>query len=262
MKRVLIYTVHKAASMFLHELGTDLERQLQLVFYSINNKDYHDQIKNLSWKSFIETTKGPCCFGPIRAGEDIALPVFPNDLENYSIVLHLRDPRDVLTSAYYSHAYSHPATDRFRPSAELRSKWEEEGVDHFVLNRIERVKKEYEELCERLMGKENTVLVKYEDMVTDYGKWLKEFLSVFAGFEPRKKGIISQFVDKNTYEEIYAKLYKKHRADFQPAKKKENVYEHKRQVTPGDYVRKLDKSTISTLNAEFSSVLASLGYKE
>ena len=70
MKNVLIYTVHKAASMFLHKLGMDLAKRLELDSYSINDKEYYDKIKNSSWKAFIESTTGPSCFGPIRAGED------------------------------------------------------------------------------------------------------------------------------------------------------------------------------------------------
>ena len=44
MKNVLIYTVHKAASMFLHKLGMDLAKRLELDSYSINDKEYYDKI--------------------------------------------------------------------------------------------------------------------------------------------------------------------------------------------------------------------------
>lgn len=260
MKSVLIYTVHKAASMFLHKLGADIGKQLELDAYSINDKKYYDQIKNSSWKSFVESTTKPSCFGPIRAGEDVALPVFPDHMEKYTVVLHIRDPRDVLTSAYYSHVYSHVTTDRFKPSSDQRERWEEEGIDHFVINRVERVKKEYEELCARLLGKGNLTLVKYEDMVTDYGRWLEDFMSAFSAFEPRQKAGMSLVLGKSTHEKIYSTLYNKYKDDFLPAKKDEDVYSHKRQVTPGDYARKLGKSTIETLNGEFSTILTSLDY--
>ena len=260
MSSVLVYTVHKAASMFLHKLVTELAKQLEFNVYSINDKKYHDIIKEASWKSFIETTTGPSCFGPIRAGEDVALPVFLDDISKYSVVVHLRDPRDVLTSAYYSHTYSHGITDRFRPTSEQRKEWEEQGVDGFVVNRIPRVKKEYEDLCDRLVGKENVTLVKYEEMVTDYGGWLKGFMSAFSGFEVRHTAVLDTLLGEKNHEKVYSKLYKKYKDDFNPEKKEEDVYSHKRQVTPGDYKRKLKESTIETLNGEFSSVLMNLGY--
>jgi hypothetical protein len=260
MNSVLVYTVHKAASMFIHKLVTELANHLEFDVYSINDKNFHDKIKSISWRTFIETTAGPSCFGPIRAGEDVAQPVFLDDISNYSIVLHVRDPRDVLTSAYYSHTYSHVITDRFKPTTEQRKQWEEQGVDDFVINRIPRVKKEYEELCTRLVGKDNVTLVKYENMVTDYGSWLRAFMSSFSEFEPREKPIIGNLLGKKTHEEVYTMIYKKYKGDFKPAKKEEDVYSHKRQVTPGDYKRKLMESTIDKLDDEFSLILSNLGY--
>lgn len=260
VKNVLIYTVHKAASMFLHKLGTDLATRMDFAFYSINNEKYYEQIQDSSWKLFIESTVGPSCFGPIRAGEDIALPVFPDRIEQYSVIMHLRDPRDVLVSAYYSHVYSHKVTKRFKPSDGQRKKWEDQGVDDFVINRIERVKKEYEDLCAHLLCRENVILLKYEDMVTDYGKWLEGFLFAFTEFEPKRSTGIGRILGENTHQKIYADLYEKYKGDFSPARNKEDVYSHKRQIIPGDYARKLKESSIDILNNEFSSLLTSLDY--
>ncbi|WP_316788077.1 hypothetical protein [Thermoleptolyngbya oregonensis] len=35
---ILIYTVHKAASMFLHRLTRQIARELEMEYFSINNK--------------------------------------------------------------------------------------------------------------------------------------------------------------------------------------------------------------------------------
>lgn len=261
MKKVLIYTVHKAASMFLHKLGTDIEKKLDMDFYSINNNAFRNQIKDVSWKEFIEKTSGASCFGPIRAGEDVALPVFPDNLDDYVIILHLRDPRDVLTSAYYSHVFSHPDTKIFKPSHDQKDNWEKAGVDNFVLKRVDRVKKEYEELCAHMLGKNNVILVKYEDMVTNYGAWLKDFMSGFSSFEIRKTSLIGSLFAPGSHDELYDFLFKKHAGDFLPEKKREDVHSHKRQVTPGDHARKLKQSTIDSINSDFSSVLSKLNYK-
>ena len=99
MKGLLIYTVHKAASMFLHRLTNDLSKHIGFDYYSINKTEYFDQIKSISWKKFIESKPKNSCFGPIRAGA--AEPSIPEELESYSIVLHLRDPRDVLVSLFF-----------------------------------------------------------------------------------------------------------------------------------------------------------------
>ena len=106
---VLIFTVHKAASMFLHKLTDDLSKIIGFDYYSINKTKYYDQITSLSWKKFIElNTHKKSCFGPIRAGT--AEPSIPKNMEFYSIILHLRDPRDVLVSMFYSYRYMHPGS--------------------------------------------------------------------------------------------------------------------------------------------------------
>ena len=85
-------------------------------------------------------------------------------------------------------------------------------------------------------------------------------MSAFSEFEPMQKVGMSLILGENTHEKVYAALYNKYKDDFLPAKKDEDVYSHKRQVTPGDYARKLEKTTIETLNGEFATILTSFGY--
>jgi hypothetical protein len=41
---------------------------------------------------------------------------------------------------------------------------------------------------------------------------------------------------------------------------KEDIYRHRRQVTPGDHKRKLQPETIAILNSTFSDILKGFGY--
>ena len=110
MRSVLVYTVHKAASTFLHKLSIEICSELSLPYYSINDSKYHQIILDQSWESFIENlAETSACFGPIRSREKKGevQPLIPKNVGDYSIILHLRDPRDVLTSLYFSHVYSH-----------------------------------------------------------------------------------------------------------------------------------------------------------
>lgn len=67
-------------------------------------------MKELSWNGFIQKylsqAEKRACFGPIRLLE--AMPSIPEGIEDFSVVLHLRDPRDVLVSSFFSNAFSHP----------------------------------------------------------------------------------------------------------------------------------------------------------
>lgn len=251
MRKILIYTVHKAASMFLHQLSCEISEELNVDYLSINNKEDYDSILNNSWLSYISDDSRQGIFGPIRAFE--AVPNIPDDtvLDNYSIVLHLRDPRDVLTSLYYSQVYSHPRKPgAFNPSVEEIESWVEEGIDKFVLERAGFIQTRYHELCSRLLNRSNVNFVRYETMVTSYSHWLVRFLSSFSELIPSVDDFTS----------LYCKLYDRHHSDFDVDA--EDVYRHKRQVKPGDHNRKLKANTIEKLNVEFQSILNMLGYQD
>lgn len=246
-KNVLIYTVHKAASMFLNRIAHDTADEMDMNCFSINADQYYSKIRKQSWKRFIMEQKGPACFGPIRSGEDTSdtPAIFPENLDDYAVVLHLRDPRDMLVSLYYSQTYSHPKRqDGFNPDDFERKVWEKEGVDAFVLKRAPQFKELYRNLTSRLLGKDNVVFLTYETLVTNYSSWLSGFLSAFQ--------------NGSDIMQIHTCLLKKYEHAFEPMA--EDIYRHKRQITPGDYLRKLKRDTIDALNRELKPVLAELNY--
>lgn len=247
MDKILIYTVHKAGSMFLHRITAEAAEAFGLDYYSINKECHYDLIQSNSWNSLTEDDSKTGCFGPIRAGE--ALPNIPQCLDSYKIILHLRDPRDILTSLFFSCAYSHPRQEGcFDVSDEQRKLWHEEGIDPFVIAKAKNWKARYEQLCQALLGHENTVLIKYEDMVTDYQKWLEAYLSVFHNGAASQPSLGS----------IHDDLYHKHKDEFHVSS--EDIFRHKRQVTPGDHQHKLAPETIECLNHTFSDILRLLHY--
>ncbi len=259
MESILVYTVHKAASTFLNLLLRQITRRYGIAHYSQNDETYHDAIQSQGWSRFIDRHQAnPACFGPIRGGHSKEL--FPENLSDYSIVLHLRDPRDVLTSMYYSYAYSHCVQPgRFEPASGQREKWRDEGVDRFVLRSAAGVQRIYEHLCEHLLGRQNVNVVRYEDMVTDYEQWLPGFLGSFRHLPiPHRKKrhlILPQSVRQFRMRQ---QLYQRHKDAFSVAS--EDKLNHKRKVTPGDYLDKLQPETVDYLNTKLASLLATLGY--
>lgn len=257
MKSVLIYTVHKAASMFIHSLSGDVANELNINYHSVNHRHEYDLIKQSSWRTFIEDGDREGCFGPIRAGVDE--PIFPTKLDDFSIVLHVRDPRDVLVSLFYSHTYSHKTRQGgFNPGDEKRKKWAEAGVDKYVTDMLPEYKRRYEMLISTLLNRENVVFVRYEELVSDYSKWLENFLIAFSHIS--KKRVLKLFTIPSSLKPVHQKLYQKNKNQF--AVQAEDVHRHKRQVTPGDHKRKLKQETIDLLNEEFKDVLPALGYEK
>ena len=256
MRKVLIYTVHKAASVFLHQVASEVSQELCIDHHSVNSPLY-DTIMERSWKGLIEDDTKTGCFGPIRALE--AMPNIPDNPDLYAVILHLRDPRDVVTSLFFSYLYSHPRSEgRYNPSADLLKQWEDEGIDAFVIKNIPTFKQRYGELCSSFFGRENVVFLKYEDMVTNYSVWLDQFLSAFSHFPFRSQDSYENTNNVTDMTSLHQKIYEKHKDDF--AVSSEDVYAHKRQVMPGDYERKLRRETIVQLNREFRDILDLLQY--
>jgi len=253
MKKVLLYTVHKSASMFLHNLLGDLAQIYRLDHFSMNYEKMFEPIRQRSWNEYIDQNDG--IFGPIRILE--AEPNIPADLSNYSVILHTRDPRDILTSLFYSHTYSHKTWEGgFNPSDEKRKKWEQRGIDHFVVrNKV--ILKKYQYILDHLWGKPGVIHVTYEEMVTDYSSWLSNVLPAFAHL-PFPKRFLKLGLKDPSLESLHTKLHNKYKADF--STKKEDMHSHKRQVTPGDFRRKLKSESIEEINQKFAEILQALNY--
>jgi len=253
-QNVLVYTVHKAASKFLTRLIVEVRKYLDMNHYYVNTDNFN-WIDKTGWKNFIQEPPKSGCFGPIRL-KGVAEMFLPDDLEQYRIVAHMRDPRDVLTSLFYSHTYSH-SRNLFDPGDEARSEWEAGGIDRFVLDRALGFKSRYDIFCSHLHNRKNVLVLRYEDLVTDFETWLRQFLTVFSDWADED----SEQNSLMTLSDLHCTLYAKFQSEF-TALGKENIYKHKRQVTPGDHRRKLRPDTILQLNTIFSEALEALGHTD
>ena len=175
------------------------------------------------------------CIGPIRRPIDIANP------DQSRIILHLRDPRDVLTSLFFSHCYSHFG---FETRAQEREEWIKAGIDKFVLDKSHDYAERYDAYCNTLFGRPNVTFVTYEEMVQSFETWLIKFLAPFR-------------LPQN--EQITGNILLQYKNEFRVPS--EDITQHKRKITPGDYLEKLRPETIHTLNQKFSRSLEKLGYQ-
>lgn len=248
MKNVIVFTMHRSASMFLFTLTRDISHHFQMPYYSVNDQSFPDE--HAYRENPVVFTDRQGCFCPVRFYVKI-----PN-IEQFNIVLHLRDPRDVLTSWYYSKTYSHPRRkNEFMASDDDRARWVKEGVDVNVLRDAQGVLLRYEEYCEHLLGKPNVNFVKYEDMVFCFRRWLRRYISSF----PIEHSTGFSMLGKKLLKEVFIyNLILNYKKKFR--KPKENVYNHVRQILPGDHKRKLKPETIEKLNNIFGYVLKRLEY--
>jgi len=241
---IAFFTIHKAASVFA---GSVLRRMAKLSGYECIHYEacafaggqlpYRYDLLG-DWSENIYPSKG-YFFGPFREYHN-AIPW----LNNGSIILHLRDPRDVLVSLYYSLRYSHSIPNSNKNVAlNMRSTREAISlidINEFVLDEAPRIKKVYLDYLEGFENLNAVWISKYEEMIGDFAGWLLKACRFLEVENPAKmvetlKGMQSLEVS-------------------------ENKNNHKRQVTPGDHLRKLNADTIYKLDMVLKDVLIKSGY--
>ncbi|HUA53734.1 MAG TPA: sulfotransferase domain-containing protein [Candidatus Sulfotelmatobacter sp.] len=178
-------------------------------------------------------------FGPFR---DSYIKDMPS-LRNARVVLHVRDPRDCLVSHHYSVAYSHeiPPTGPIRDDLmHRRQVYLNQGVDQSSLTDCGDFHRIFAALRDLARSHGGLYVSRYEDMVADFGGWLDRLCS---------------FVRCDRLDAVKEAL--KHQTSFAV---RENPLNHMRQVTPGDYRRKLTQQTQRALTEQLSDVLEYFGY--
>jgi hypothetical protein len=231
-RSIAIWTVHRAGSMFVYRLTRDLCRGLGLLHRSVNG----GSLAARPDPGDLRPTP-PACYGPIRY-PPAALP------PDITALIHLRDPRDVLTSLFYSHTFSHSTRGGFRPSRLERRRWAEQGIDAWVLERADGLLGDYSAYVE-LLGHPAARLLLYETMVTDFDSWVQRFLEPFALREPTT---------------VAAQLVAAYADELRPVR--EDRRRHRRQVAPGDHRDKLTAATRRHLDRMFADVLSALGCRD
>ena len=254
-RNVIAYTTHKAGSMVLHRVLKDICELNRIRYYSPNESKTQLPFDRIfAGYDFIAKKRG--CFGPLR------FFVPSKAIAEASVILHLRDPRDVLTSMFYSYCFMHAG--EIEAHTGYRKEVAEAGIDRFVLDMVSapfyeyrgdygigsRYKKHvgtvldrYERYLTELLARPNTTVVSYEEMILSFPSWLGKLTGAFDLSDP---------------EETRAVVAARHANSV--AAGEEDVWSHKRKVTPGDHREKLQPETIRKLDLVFATVLEKLGY--
>lgn len=255
---MVVFTTHRAASMLLHRVLRDICAKNEIPYYSPNqSRDKQIPFERIfNGEDFIARRDG--CFGPLRFFVPSAA------LPTARIVLHLRDPRDVLTSMFFSYCFMHPG--EIEPNTGYRKEVAEAGIDKFVLDMSDEnfgryrgsygtglrhgkyagnIRDRYFAYLREIVGKPNALVISYEEMVLDFASWLRKFLSAF---------------ELDDADETYQFVMSRRAESVKPGD--EDISKHKRKVTPGDHKEKLKPETITDLNRRFSEVLDALGYSK
>jgi hypothetical protein len=122
-----------------------------------------------------------------------------------------------------------------------REKIKNTSIDQYALSEAGSYRTRLNILHEIIKGHNNVLVLKYEDMVDRTEHWLQQ-IATFTG-QPLTPGLRAALGSK---------------IDFSVAK--EDVSSHKRQVSPGDHLRKLRPETITKMNAALKGQLTAFNY--
>ena len=252
----MVYTMHRSGSMLLHRVLRQLVKHSGHRYVSPNRgADERVSVHDVAgdpdrWLS------QPGCFGPFR----VYIPVPRSD--ECRMLLHLRDPRDVLVSMFYAYCYSHSGP--LPGDTGYRREVARAGIDAFVIQMATAEKSpvegtygtgadlwdfagnlrdRYAAYLSSVYGRDNTVFLRYEDMIDAPHPWIRSVASVMGVEDPELFNDLTSRVDSSF-----------------TVKRGEDAWSHRRQVTPGDHRDKLRPETISRLNGVFRDVLETLRY--
>lgn len=159
-------------------------------------------------------------------------------------ILLVRDPRDMLTSLYFSVKYSHPVPEKGR-SREMMLKRQEVAneltIDEFALRNAQSILNSFHSYM-RVLDQPNWHLFKYEEVIEKKELWIQELAAVLK--LPLSEEELNQLLQ---------------RVDVFPNEEKQ--HEHVRQVWPGNHKKHLSSSTIDQLNGKFETVLERFNYE-
>jgi hypothetical protein len=241
---VYFYTLHKCASTLFGSYVLKNVKRLRLVDYAARISR-GDPVECVTFKE-----KG-CIYGPIRLSTSPGSVIYTRLVEPASridfirdkiAVFLIRDPRDILVSAYYSFGYTHKFSivkeiaDRQRRTRELiRSK----TIDAFALETANATLKRFHIIDRLSQACNRGIVLKYEDMIYNWEKFssgLTKYLDI----------------DRKTLRRTF---------DLSRPLEKENETAHRRSGKPGAYRDKLLASTVETLNIIFAPVFKRFYYE-
>ena len=223
--------------MFLYELFFRLARYKGIPFYSENRLVPNDHL-------LTEDVDHDFCFLPIRHFRTYTKMFLPE--VKVQRICHVRDPRDILVSQYYSFGWNHDDLGFCDRAVQTRENIRKQTVDDYVLEEMAatwRLNRRLNWLAEMLEN-EDVTLVTYEEMINDFGGWLDKVIEPM-GFSRIEK----QFAK--------TRLRLKFQKSFRPEK---GAKPHKRQVAPGEHIKRLQPETVRELNRVLQPHLQRLGY--
>jgi hypothetical protein len=244
---VYAFSLHKAGSTLLYNILNELSRAAGLIYYSVPDILYQQNVSDIFRPCDIGEPfrQIGVCYGGFRS-----FPAFPVPfLDSARIAFLVRDPRDMITSLYFSTRYSHlappPAASEGAREELLtaRSRLEQVDINAFALEIVHDYTKEFEGyIAQGFHWRPNVATYRYEDVIFRKRLWIDHLCAWFGWAIP------SSFKDRVA-------------AAFDVSMEGERPDQHIRQVKPGNYRKHLRTETIAAISQVLAEPLQMYGYE-
>lgn len=256
---VLFFTSHKCASSFVDNcLDLVLKNsQYRLINYasaiwrlgnSINIKNENEDPlgNNESLKLFLEQASDSLFFQKGEIYAPLRVPVDFPTRSGFKHIFFLRDPRDVLVSAYYSRVYSHklPINNTSKKKyQEKRRLTLEKGIDQHAVEAAQKwLIPLYGQYKEFLESSDSYLYITYDDFKNDP----KQFVQTIMNF-------LNVQISKSELNYLSKQA--------SPVQKEVDINKHKRSGKSQQYLKELKPETIDSLNHILDKHLDYWGFK-
>jgi len=223
IRLVDVHSLHKSGTMFLFNFFKHLSGVRDATMLSSNHSPASDyrSITDVESLHSVSAGKQVVCRCPIRTFE---LKQFQVPDVNQHRIFHLRDPRDMIVSEYFSFGWIHADDDDLLEAR--RREIQQMSIDDYVID------------------PQRETVVKYNQMVTDFPRWCAKVVTAYGFRFPKL---------------LTLRLAWRYRNEF---KTSAESMQHKRRITPGDFREKLKPETIKILNRRFEAVLERFEFPE
>jgi hypothetical protein len=189
-------------------------------------------------------------YGPIRLSANPLSPVYRQLVAPTAEVgfvadrrslFFIRDPRDILVSAYYSFGYTHglsmmPAIRAFQEAR--RQQIQALSLDDYALSAVAEVRQHFLMLAQLAAACDRGLVLRYEDLVEHFDRFMAQLLTVVE-------------LDSAVVETLFQQTR---------PRREEDLSSHRRSGQPGGFRDKLHPDTVDRLNMALEPVLLKFGY--
>ncbi|WP_376093813.1 sulfotransferase domain-containing protein [Roseomonas sp. CCTCC AB2023176] len=243
----LVFSLAKAGSTLLFNLMLRIAPKAGLTYFSIEDYLFSQNVSSTRRPLDVGSTFHPkgYCYGGFRQFPAYPVPI----LHSSKVILLVRDPRDMITSLYFSVAYSHEIPEEGGPDngagaqlSSARQMAHEIGIDTYAKQATRDYIRMFEGyVAQGFLWRPNVVIYRYEDIIYRKREWVDDMCEWFGWDVPTadREAAVDEF-------------------DELPSQERPN--EHVRQVSPGNHKRHISEEAEQEIRARLSEYMELFGY--